>query len=82
MPGQRFTCRERAGGLDPSAGMEVNERYVVLATPPSRNSTAAMPRLASCCGPPGTNSELTWQIQISEEASATESSSRNLVQAA
>ena len=36
----------------------------------------------SFSGPAGTNSELNWQIQISEEASATETPSRNLVQAA
>jgi len=52
----------------------------VLATSSKPELTAAV-----CCsfsGPPGTNSELTWQIQISEEASATETPSRNLVQAA
>ena len=67
-------------GFDPSAGMEVNERYVVLATSSKPELTAAVS--GSFSGPPGTNSELTWQIQISEDASATEASPYNLVQAA
>ena len=67
-------------GFDPSAGMEVNERYVVLATSSKPELTAAVS--GSFSGPPGTNSELSWQIQISEGASATETPSRNLVQAA
>ena len=53
---------------------------MVLATSSKPELTAAVS--GSFNGPPGTNSELTWEIQISEEASATEASPHNLVQAA
>ena len=53
---------------------------MVLATSSKPELTAAVS--GSFSGPPGTNSELNWQIQISEEASATEASPHNLVQAA
>ena len=67
-------------GFDPSAGIEANERYVVLATSSKPELTAAVS--GSFSGPPGTNSELTWQIQITEGTSGTQASSLNLVQAA
>ena len=60
--------------------MYKRQRYVVLATSSKPELTAAVS--GSFSGPPGTNSELNWQIQISEDASATETPSRNLVQAA
>ena len=53
---------------------------MVLATSSKPELTAAVS--GSFSGPPGTNSELNWQIEISEDASATETPSRNLVQAA
>ena len=52
----------------------------MLATSSKPELTAAVS--GSFGGPPGTNSELNWEIQISEEASATETPSHNLVQAA
>ena len=67
-------------GFDPSAGKEVTERYVVLATSSKPELTAAVS--GSFSGPPGTASELNWQIQINDEASGTENSQHNLVQAA
>ena len=60
--------------------MCIRDSYVVLATSSKPELTAAVS--GSFSGPQGTNSELTWQIQITEEASATETSSHNLVQAA
>ena len=53
---------------------------MVLATSSKPELTAAVS--GSFSGPPGTNSELNWQIQISEDASGLDTSSRNLVQAA
>ena len=51
-------------GFDPSAGEEVNARYVVLATSSKPELTAAVS--GSFSGPPGTPSELTWSISVEE----------------
>ena len=65
-------------GFDPSAGHEVNERYVVLATSSKPELTAAVS--GSFSGPPATGSQLTWTINVREDmGSHTESS---LIQAA
>tara|TARA_B100001758_G_C18360806_1_gene585608 strand:+ start:627 stop:1400 length:774 start_codon:yes stop_codon:yes gene_type:complete len=52
-------------GFDPSAGSEVNERYVVLATSSKAALTAAVSGTFS--GPPQTESELSWSISVQEE---------------
>ncbi|WP_413744664.1 transglutaminase family protein [Synechococcus sp. MIT S9451] len=52
-------------GFDPSAGSEVNERYVVLATSSKAALTAAVSGTFS--GPPQTESELSWRISVQEE---------------
>ena len=65
-------------GFDPSAGHEVNERYVVLATSSKPELTAAVS--GSFSGPPATGSQLTWTINVREDmGNHTESS---LIQAA
>ena len=48
-------------GFDPSAGQEINDRYIVLATSSKPVLTAAVSGTFS--GPPGTNSELIWSIK-------------------
>ena len=52
-------------GFDPSAGSEVNERYVVLATSSKPDLTAAVS--GSFSGPPSINSSLDWCISVDEE---------------
>lgn len=52
-------------GFDPSAGGEVNERYVVLATSSKPECTAAVSGTFS--GPPDTGSQLNWNISVTEE---------------
>ena len=51
-------------GFDPSAGAEVNERYVVLATSSKPELTAAVS--GTFCGPPDTGSDLSWTISVEE----------------
>ena len=65
-------------GFDPSAGREVNERYVVLATSSKPELTAAVSGTFS--GPPNTGNELSWTINVEEENS--ETAAQSLVQAA
>lgn len=65
-------------GFDPSAGAEVNERYVVLATSSRPELTAAVSGTFS--GPPNTGSELSWDISVEEDSS--EAPARAMVQAA
>ena len=67
-------------GFDPSAGGEINERYVVLATSSKPELTAAVS--GSFSGPPGTRSELSWNIQVVEESLTTHATSSALIQAA
>ena len=67
-------------GFDPSAGGEINERYVVLATSSKPELTAAVS--GSFSGPPGTRSELSWNIQVVEESLRTHATSSALIQAA
>jgi transglutaminase-like putative cysteine protease len=52
-------------GFDPSAGSEVNERYVVLATSSKPDLTAAVS--GSFSGPSSINSSLDWCISVEEE---------------
>ena len=52
-------------GFDPSAGCEVSERYVVLATSSKPDLTAAVS--GSFSGPPSINSSLDWCISVDEE---------------
>jgi len=52
-------------GFDPSAGSEVNERYVVLATSSKPDLTAAVS--GSFSGTPSINSRLDWCISVEEE---------------
>ena len=52
-------------GFDPSAGSEVNERYVVLATSSKPDLTAAVS--GSFSGPADTSSDLSWSISMEEE---------------
>ena len=54
-------------GFDPSAGCEVSDRYVVLATSSKPELTAAVS--GSFSGPPNTASELNWSISVEEETS-------------
>ena len=51
-------------GFDPSAGGEINARYVVLATSSKPELTAAVS--GSFSGPPGTASDLSWSIEVEE----------------
>ena len=51
-------------GFDPSAGGEVTQRYVVLATSSKPELTAAVS--GSFSGPPDTPSELSWSITVEE----------------
>ena len=67
-------------GFDPSAGCEINESYVVLATSSKPELTAAVS--GSFSGPPSTRSDLSWSIRILEESSAQIASSTALIQAA
>ena len=48
-------------GFDPSAGQEINDRYIVLAASSKPVLTAAVSGTFS--GPPGTKSELIWSIK-------------------
>jgi transglutaminase-like putative cysteine protease len=48
-------------GFDPSAGQEINDRYIVLASSSKPVLTAAVSGTFS--GPPGTTSELIWTIK-------------------
>ena len=56
-------------GFDPSAGSEVNERYVVLATSSKPDLTAAVS--GSFSGPANTSSDLSWSISVEEEPAHT-----------
>ena len=51
-------------GFDPSAGCEVSDRYVVLATSSKPELTAAVS--GSFSGPQNTTSDLTWSISVNE----------------
>ena len=57
-------------GFDPSAGSEVNQRYVVLATSSKPECTAAVNGTFS--GAPGTGSKLNWSISVDESCVETE----------
>lgn len=52
-------------GFDPSAGSEVSDRYVVLATSSKPELTAAVS--GSFSGPANTSSDLSWSISVTEE---------------
>ena len=67
-------------GFDPSAGREINERYVVLATSSKPELTAAVS--GSFTGPPGTSSDLNWSIGVNEEPITPMETDANLIQAA
>ena len=56
-------------GFDPSAGSEVSDRYVVLATSSKPELTAAVS--GSFSGPANTSSDLSWSISVKEEATQT-----------
>ena len=63
-------------GFDPSAGSEVNERYVVLATSSKPNLTAAVS--GSFSGPANTSSDLSWSISVEEEPAHTSAPKQTL----
>lgn len=63
-------------GFDPSAGSEVNERYVVLATSSKPELTAAVS--GSFSGPAKTSSDLSWSISVDEEPTKTSAPKQTL----
>ena len=63
-------------GFDPSAGSEVNERYVVLATSSKPELTAAVS--GSFSGPANTSSDLSWSISVNEEPAHTSAPKQTL----
>lgn len=63
-------------GFDPSAGSEVNERYVVLATSSKPDLTAAVS--GSFSGPANTSSDLSWSISVDEEPANTSAPKQTL----
>ena len=63
-------------GFDPSAGSEVNERYVVLATSSKPELTAAVS--GSFSGPANTSSDLSWSISVEEEPTKTSAPKQTL----
>jgi len=63
-------------GFDPSAGSEVNERYVVLATSSKPDLTAAVS--GSFSGPANTSSDLSWSISVEEEPANTSAPKQTL----
>lgn len=63
-------------GFDPSAGSEVNERYVVLATSSKPELTAAVS--GSFSGPANTSSDLSWSISVDEEPTKTSAPKQTL----
>ncbi|EAU75274.1 transglutaminase family protein [Synechococcus sp. RS9916] len=63
-------------GFDPSAGSEVNERYVVLATSSKPELTAAVS--GSFSGPANTSSDLSWSISVDEEPANTSAPKQTL----
>ena len=63
-------------GFDPSAGSEVNERYVVLATSSKPDLTAAVS--GSFSGPANTSSDLSWSISVNEEPANTSAPKQTL----
>ena len=63
-------------GFDPSAGSEVNERYVVLATSSKPELTAAVS--GSFSGPANTSSDLSWSISVEEEPAHTSAPKQTL----
>ena len=63
-------------GFDPSAGSEVNERYVVLATSSKPDLTAAVS--GSFSGPANTSSDLSWSISVEEEPAHTSAPKQTL----
>jgi len=67
-------------GFDPSAGQEVDDRYVVLATSSKPELTAAVSGTFS--GPPNTRTELSWTIQMNDATVNTPIAEANLIQAA
>ena len=67
-------------GFDPSAGREINERYVVLATSSKPELTAAVS--GSFTGPPGTSSDLNWSIGVNEEPTPRMETDAKVIQAA
>lgn len=67
-------------GFDPSAGQEVDDRYVVLATSSKPELTAAVSGTFS--GPANTRTELSWTIQMNDATVNTPVAEANLIQAA
>ena len=63
-------------GFDPSAGSEVNERYVVLATSSKPDLTAAVS--GSFSGPANTSSDLSWSISVEDEPANTSAPKQTL----
>ena len=63
-------------GFDPSAGSEVNERYIVLATSSKPDLTAAVS--GSFSGPANTSSDLSWSISVEEEPANTSAPTQTL----
>lgn len=67
-------------GFDPSAGREIDARYIVLATSSKPALTAAVSGTFS--GPPGTRSELSWSIEATVEQVDPTTSLKTMAQAA
>ena len=67
-------------GFDPSAGQEINDRYIVLATSSKPVLTAAVSGTFS--GPPGTKSELIWSIKATVDGGQATPSLNTTAQAA
>ena len=67
-------------GFDPSAGHEINDRYIVLAASSKPELTAAVSGTFS--GPPGTQSELIWLINATVDDDRTIPPLTTTVQAA
>ena len=67
-------------GFDPSAGGEITERYIVLASSSKPDLTAAV--CGTFNGPPGTVSELSWLIEAMVESEAGQDHQPSLIQAA
>ena len=67
-------------GFDPSAGCEISDRYIVLATSSKPALTAAVSGTFS--GPPGTRSELSWTIEASTDHDNSASALKDVVHAA
>ena len=67
-------------GFDPSAGGEITERYIVLASSSKPDLTAAV--FGTFSGPPGTVSQLSWLIEAMVESESDQNHAPSLIQAA